>query len=172
MDTATTPSIRISDAAAAIGMETKALRNWFTKGNAKMFADQTTDRAWRTFSYADVACLAIMRQFVRFGFEVGTAEAFAWTLLTEALGPHLRKARELPPALFEAMLEGWKGVAYYLDKEDARILPIHPSMPDLPIGGAALVLELRPIVAAVLDALEAQGYDIGRSKAAKIEEAA
>ena len=153
-----TPNIRISDAAAAVGMETKALRNWFTERKVSLTAERTSERGWRAFSFADVAWLAVMREFVRYGFQVEDAEAFAGAVLTVALGPNLEAMKKLPPDLYEATLEGWAAVAYHLS--DGPIVLLVPPGRDLTVRTSAVVVRLRPVVADAFAALAAAGYGL------------
>jgi DNA-binding transcriptional MerR regulator len=159
-----TPNIRIGDAAASIGMETKALRNWFSNGHVKMLDARESAKGWRAFSFADVAWLAIMREFVRFGVGISDAESFAGALISEAHGHRLELAQRLEPDLFEAMFDGWRAVLYYLSDGEPHVLPIpqqlRAEMP--PVRTSGLILNLRQIIADAFDALEARGYDIGR----------
>jgi hypothetical protein len=159
-DRVITPNIRIGDAAAAIGMETKALRNWFAKGKVTMLDTRESAKGWRGFSFADVAWLAIMREFVWFGFEVDTAEAFAGTVLSKALGPKLETAAQLAPNLFEAMLEGWKATAHRLTNGEPILVMVAPGREPL-IVTAALLVNVRAVVAYAFAALERAGYDRG-----------
>lgn len=146
------PVIRIKDAAAAIGMNTKALRNWMRK--VEFIQDRDSERGWRSFSFLDVAILSIMKQAVSFGFEVGEAEEFAGASIVKALGP-LMQSKNLPPRAMLAALTGKFLHLYHAADDDTMVLTNFDEVP--PAYPSRLTIDLHTTVVCAFSELQTLG---------------
>lgn len=152
MNPTTTATIRISDAAAAIGMNTKALRNWMKK--VKFIEDRDSDRGWRSFSFMDVAILAVMKQAVSFGFEVDDAEEFAVASIFKAMGPMVQ-SKNMPPRAMLAGLTGKFLHVYHASDEPIMVLTNFNEVP--PQYPSRLTIDLHITVSFALGELQRTG---------------
>lgn len=152
MNPTTTATIRISDAAAAIGMNTKALRNWMKK--VQFIEDRDSDRGWRSFSFMDVAILAVMKQAVSFGFEVDDAEEFAAATIVKALGP-LIQSKNMPPRAMLAALTGKFLHLYHASDEDIMVITNFNEVP--PAYPSRLTIDIHTTVTCALGELQRTG---------------
>lgn len=152
MNPTTQATIRISDAATAIGMNTKALRNWMKK--VQFIEDRDNERGWRSFSFLDVAILAVMKQAVAFGFEVEDAEEFSGAAILKALGP-LVQSKNLPPRAMLAALTGKFLHLYHASDEDMMVLTNFNEVP--PRYPARLTIDLHTTVTCALAELQRTG---------------
>ncbi|MCW0047193.1 hypothetical protein OIU13_11700 [Brevundimonas sp. BT-123] len=74
------PSLRFSDVAFGIDITPKALRNWLSRDQVRLFSEEP-ESGWRRFTVADVAILALVRHIVPLGVQVETASRIAHTIL-------------------------------------------------------------------------------------------
>lgn len=98
--------LRFSDAAYAIDATPKTLRNWLARGLVKLHTPKPEGGGWTEYSFADIAILALMRQFVSFGVDVPTASALANQVMLgffPALTMGLRHPGKMPAAAMALM---------------------------------------------------------------------
>ena len=68
---------RFVDVTYAVGMRSTSLRHWLTRDQIKLFSERPEGTGWRTFSYADVAVIAITKALVGCGLDVAYANRVA-----------------------------------------------------------------------------------------------
>lgn len=112
--------IRFSVAVYAIDVVAHVLRNWLARGQVNLVSERP-DGTWRTFAFADIAVLSIMRKLVDFGIGVDRANEIATRTL--AARPFLFAHNNTPPAALAALwrphvLFVWRQGSDYCDAVD------------------------------------------------------
>jgi hypothetical protein len=69
--------LRFSDVVYAIGTTPKSLRLWFQRDLVQIHTPKPEGGAWTTYSFIDIAILALVRTFVNFGMGVPAASEVA-----------------------------------------------------------------------------------------------
>lgn len=103
--------IRFSDAAFAIGVTNKALRNWLQRNPMKLVSDYEGP-GWTEFTLADIAVLAVTERIVKFGFQVSFANALAYDAIFKHAGLMLAQA-DMASDTFASVLELWEIEIWY-----------------------------------------------------------
>ncbi|MBC7284992.1 MerR family transcriptional regulator [Hoeflea sp.] len=85
MNQLTQIKIRFSDAAHAIGVKPKVLRNWLQRNQIALFSDHTGAK-WTEFTLGDIAVLAVIRRLVEWGIKVDQANKIAFSLIRQRAG--------------------------------------------------------------------------------------
>lgn len=81
-------AIRLADVARALLVNRKVLESWLAKEKFDLIGDREgIGRQWRTFSYLDVAHLALAAQMIRYGFTISDAHDFAGAALIKMISP-------------------------------------------------------------------------------------
>ena len=73
--------LRFSDAVYAIETTPKTLRNWLQRKQVVIGSEQRPVGGWADYGFVDIAVLALVSTFVRFGVNVPTANLMAHTTL-------------------------------------------------------------------------------------------
>jgi hypothetical protein len=98
------PKLRFSDAVYAIETTPKSLRKWLQNEDVILptgVGDNGEEvKGWKTFSYGDLAILALMRSFVDFGCNVVDANQLAGTIIKASRST--MHSKNMPPDAFIA----------------------------------------------------------------------
>lgn len=122
--------IRFSDAAHAIGVKPKALRNWLQRNKIILFT-KYDGREWAEFSFADIAVLALMRRLVKWGLKVDYANEIAFSEIQAKAGP-LLSFENAPLETLPALLSGWQLFLFDEDENGDPIAAMIPAQDVLP----------------------------------------
>lgn len=98
---------RFSDAIYAIGATPRALRNWLQRDQVKLISKRGADGSWRTFTYADIAILTLVRKLVGFGIGVETASLMAHEAIKNFPDFVKKMPQGLPLAFANRVLIAW-----------------------------------------------------------------
>ena len=152
MNELTHRKIRFSDAARAIGVKPKTLRNWLQRNEIVLISDYATP-GWTEFLLADIAVLAVMRELVRFGFPVDHANEIALLHLLREAGITLQY-KNAPAAVLVAYLKPFRLFVYpEEDSEDLKSLMTQELSDALPDMNAVLVVRPGHVVELAFDRL-------------------
>jgi hypothetical protein len=140
------PKLRFSDVVYAIETTPKALRNWLQREQVTLDSARPDEGGWRTFSFVDVAILAVTRRLVDFGITVENASKLAHTILTHMQGDRwmmmAKGYKNAPPRILALF---WANRSVLIAKEgDEWSLEIWNRFEDFPAGFADAALILHP----------------------------
>ncbi len=156
--------IRFSAVAHATGIAQKTLRNWEARKDLIAFKPSKAS-GWRTFSLVQVAHLAVIPHFVKFGIDVEYADRIAFNAIYNASGgridgdvePFLESLSWFVTVMWEA--EG-EFQAKRLRREHAEL--------DLDQLDSMLIVNAAPIVRRAFERLAAfQGGDRDKAEGAE-----
>lgn len=102
MNELTQKKIRFSDAAIAVGVNQKTLRNWLQRNKINLISDHSGP-SWTEFTYGDICVLALMREMVRWGVQVNEANEIALAVIAQKAGPLLYYKNTLKKALLASL---------------------------------------------------------------------
>lgn len=157
MNDTTAPKIRMSDVAAAVGMETKALRNWLLNNDLELIKPRAGERGWRAFSFQDVAVLAGMRELVRWGIKVDCAYDFIASELCRLFLPTQNYKNMEPKHLLALMSHRF----YFFWYDGEELMGKALCCPDgigLSPANATFIVDLHRTISAAFERLAADGY--------------
>ncbi|MEC3863302.1 MerR family transcriptional regulator [Mesobacterium sp. TK19101] len=137
MNQLTQIKIRFSDAAHAIGVKPKVLRNWLQRNQITLFSDHTGAK-WTQFTLGDIAVLAVMRRLVEWGIKVDQANDIAFALIQGKAGM-LIQYRHTPKEALIAFLRTFRLLlAHDDDTGDLLTATVH-DREALPLGSTDFV---------------------------------
>ncbi|MGE3917783.1 MAG: MerR family transcriptional regulator [Hyphomicrobiaceae bacterium] len=150
--------LRFSDVVYAINGTPKSLRLWLQRGLVTIHTPKPEGAAWTTYSFIDIAILALVRQLVNFGVNVPTASAIANEVMT-AFFPKLLNVQhpdKMPAGALAAMWTNRRLYVYPTEDDQWKMncvalwesgLSEHRDEnfhPDLPSGVALIRKEQEP----------------------------
>lgn len=134
--------IRFSDAVFALDTTPKSLRKWMQNPDFELIADHP-EGEWKSFSYADIACLAIMRKLVDFCVGVAEANRVAREIVVTRLGPLIR-SKNMPPEALNAVFQGFV-LAAWKSHDEWKFTLLAPDSRS-PDESAVLIVHLSKVV--------------------------
>ncbi len=157
MSEANQRKIRFSDAAFAIGLTNKALRNWLQRNEMKLVSDYTS-RSWTEFTMADIAVLAVTERIVKFGFPVTYSNEIAHEAIFKNAGPMLIRMDRQSKA-FTSVLQSWDIKVWKNFVGASAYSIISNSKPSDPPADTFLTLNVGKVVSSAFERLSDDSAD-------------
>ena len=139
--------IRFSDAVYAIETTPKSLRKWLQNSKFSLVSAQN-EGEWKSFSFADIVCLAIMRKLVDFCVGVDEANDVSLKVVRGSIGPLLR-SKNMPPQALSAGFTGRKLLVWKVHEHFG--FAVHSPPESIPKMDAMLVIDLHNVVRRAID---------------------
>lgn len=134
--------LRFSDAVFALDTTPKSLRKWLQNPEFKLVSHQN-EGEWKNFSYADIACLGVMRKLVDFCVGVVEANEIATVIVKRRLGP-LLQSKNMPPNALQSVFVGMTLVVWR--SRDGWKFDLLTPDGQAPQESAVLVIDLEEVV--------------------------